>query len=777
MNSYNNPTTKSKFTVTNFKPSPSFLNQSEYEQLKMQGEALDCKIKLRKEYESKYQQLKLSQVEKEIEDIKYKNQIANKRNEDLLNSIQKDIYNCYQVNKISSHSKLLKDKETKKYSDYLQYQLAHIRNEFHMKILAKQNELHGIKSVLENQCIHNEKVLKMENDYSLKIAKMNDELREKIKMLHDKNKKIEDDRQSILLNYKVMEEKSKETFKKIFEAPQEEFDVKNNEKLPDNKSFEIEEGLVEEILRKIKNKDKLQEKEKEKETVYDFEEKEKKIEIKPNLDTQQENKFEPESNPKREGTTRMSKEIYSYSKNEKEKQITVQSLPSTTPKFESDKSSSIDLSLSKQSDVSKLKIKNEEKISEPLKKSIPAKRLSHKHGPLDNIRIEKKKRDSRAASPKNSVTNINRSDQLRSLSKDKGKKFTGEKIIQENLTIINYDKLNDKIEQDEFSMKQNTNRHADKKKEENEIFTVREKIDSNSQEIKKNNSFYGNEKSKDISEISLNQKTDVQKKSPIEILLEEKPDLIKVPKEFKILVVKKIISQIDRNSKGVKPNNASTYVYQSKHMVSSNKPSSKSKFYEILLLSQETEVFSKEITNINTDSLINLLLEILNSNSNLNLNPDNLGGNDYNENFLNSDIDENIKEIFELISEHIKKIVIERKTSPHLAANILSSSLFNFNKDQRMISNLVAVLERKLSQKGRVSQVGMMTGGWGSVFNRKINYFKIFLILGGSTSGNMNMAMKSMISINKPQPSFNTSSNFNLKINDAGALNNFAEIE
>jgi len=39
------------------------------------------------------------------------------------------------------------------------------------------------------------------------------------------------------------------------------------------------------------------------------------------------------------------------------------------------------------------------------------------------------------------------------------------------------------------------------------------------------------------------------------------------------------------------------------------------------------------------------------------------------------------------------------------------------------------------------------------------------------------MAMKSMISVNKPQPSFNTSSNFNLKNNDAGALNNFAEIE
>ncbi len=58
-----------------------------------------------------------------------------------------------------------------------------------------------------------------------------------------------------------------------------------------------------------------------------------------------------------------------------------------------------------------------------------------------------------------------------------------------------------------------------------------------------------------------------------------------------------------------------------------------------------------------------------------------------------------------------------------------------------------------------------------------VKYFNFIYILGGSTSGNMNMTMKSMISNNKPQPSYNTSSNFNQKNNDGGALNNFAEIE
>jgi hypothetical protein len=711
MNSYNHSTTKSKFSSTDFKPNTTFLNQSEYEQMKMQGEALDCKIKLRKEYESKYHQLKLSQIEKEIEDIKYKNQIANKRNEDLLNSIQKDIYNCYQVNKISSHSKLLKDKETKKYSDYLQYQLSHIRNEFQLKLLAKQNELHGIKSVLENQCNHNEKVLKMESDYSVKMAKMNEELSEKIKMLHEKNKKIEDDRQNILMNYKVMEEKTKETFNKIFEV-QKESNKQQNEKLQENKSFGIDEAQIEEILRKIKNKEKSEEKVQEK--VAHFIENDKNSELKSNLSKQQEIKQDikivQEYNVNRKET--ISNE--SFSKHKNEKHAPIESFPSATPKFESEKSSSVDLSLSKHSEIVKIEIQQEEKKSDPPKRVIPPKRLSHKQGPLDNIRIEKKKRDSRAISPKDSGSNLNRTDQVRSLSKEKEKKLSNEKI-EENLKKLKKDRSNEKIEEDEFSMEPINQVH--KKNEEIDVFTVREKIDVSCEENKKTNTI--NEKSQNVSEKTLNQKTPVNKKNQIEILLEEKPDLIKVPKEYKILVVKKITSQIEKNSKGAKPNNPSTYVYQSKHMVSSNKPSSKSKFYEILLLSQDTETFSKEITNINTDGLINLLLEILNSNSSLNLNPDNLGGSDYNENYLNNDLDENIKEIFELISEHIKKIVIERKTSPHLAANILASSLFNFNKDQRMTSNLVAVLERKLSQKGRVSQVGMMTGGWGSGFNRK----------------------------------------------------------
>ena len=69
-----------------------------------------------------------------------------------------------------------------------------------------------------------------------------------------------------------------------------------------------------------------------------------------------------------------------------------------------------------------------------------------------------------------------------------------------------------------------------------------------------------------------------------------------------------------------------------------------------------------------------------------------------------------------MILTHMKKLLMEKKTSPYVAANILANSMMNFEKDERMTSNLVAVLERKLTQKSVQT-----TGSWGGFqFNRKI---------------------------------------------------------
>jgi len=90
---------------TNFFISTKFQNLQEHQELKLKREALDQKIKFRKDFENTYNSLKLNELEKNIEDIKFKNSIAIKRNQDLLNSLQTDILKCHQISKISQNSK------------------------------------------------------------------------------------------------------------------------------------------------------------------------------------------------------------------------------------------------------------------------------------------------------------------------------------------------------------------------------------------------------------------------------------------------------------------------------------------------------------------------------------------------------------------------------------------------------------------------------------------------------------------------------------------------
>ena len=733
----------------------NFLNYSEFENLKIQGEALDNKIKIRREYETQYHHLKLSQTEKELDEIKFKNQIANKRNDELLNSLQKDIYNCYQFSKITSYSKNLKEKETKKYSEYLSYQMSNIRNEFKFKLLAKQNEFQGIKTVLENQFSHNEKVLKMEDEYSIKMARMNEELANKIRNLHEKNKEVDEDRKNLMQNFEIMEEKSRENFVKIFEEEKKIDDARHKQDV--GRINQSHEAHIQEIIKKLKIK---------------FDE-----ENKPNNETL-DNKQDLINNVK------SNKNNYTLNNS-----ISNANLASNTSNI-----SSVNVK------ISKLKNNSENNLSKV------TKRFSHKDGALDNLRLKKKEKEREKSIIENSDPRDNYSSIDMSMSKDNNidintNNYTNLKTKTYFENIRNKSKISNKMSlfEEEFDIPENKieiNLNSALKIKSIDKPNISDKVNKGDLLLQKSNSndfLTLRDKSENIIEINttpnFNTNTNlnatssktiippIDKKSQIEFLLETKPDLSFIPKELKLTVVVKIISQIEKNIKGVKPNTPNSYVYQPKHMVSASKQSFKSKFYEIFTLINDVDkpkTSDIPIPNTNTDTLIHLLLEIINSNSSPNLNRDNLMGMDYDELTLNKDIDKNIKEIFDLVAEHMKKVVIDRKTSPHMAANVLASSLMNFEKDQRITSNLVAVLERKLSQKAVTSQIGMMTGGWGGGKFKSNISLKLII---GSNSGNV--AMKSLVSDSKRDGAYNTASNFNVKSrdNNGGIINDFTEIE
>ena len=126
-------------------------------------------------------------------------------------------------------------------------------------------------------------------------------------------------------------------------------------------------------------------------------------------------------------------------------------------------------------------------------------------------------------------------------------------------------------------------------------------------------------------------------KTLLEKILEEKPDLKLIKKDFKIKVLKKIIIFIEKISKSYKPGN---YLYTQKLLNISNKPAIKSKFYDIL---QNDNI---DLTNSDLNLLLLMIGEILNSANEINIRPDLLKFKEFNENLFDSEMNPESVEIF-----------------------------------------------------------------------------------------------------------------------------------
>jgi hypothetical protein len=123
----------------------------------------------------------------------------------------------------------------------------------------------------------------------------------------------------------------------------------------------------------------------------------------------------------------------------------------------------------------------------------------------------------------------------------------------------------------------------------------------------------------------------------IEILLSNKPELNEVPKEFKIKVLKKILSFIERSSKNLKPG---VHYYTQKLLGLSMKVAIKQNFYEIL----KNE--NLDLTFLDTNLILLMGGELLNSNKEFNINPNLLQMKEFNEKYLENQMNPDIVEIF-----------------------------------------------------------------------------------------------------------------------------------
>ncbi len=172
---------------------------------------------MRLDYEKTYIHAKKEDMDRELSDIKFKNEIANKRNEDLLNDIQKNVFRIYQSSKNSNHSAEVIYKERKRYEDYTNYQFNSIKKEFFSRIQMKQHEILNLKNAFEIQVDKNEEMYKLENLYNERMKTMLGNFSKNMNNLNEKNMKIAQDREEIIKNYINLENKTYEAINKIMD--------------------------------------------------------------------------------------------------------------------------------------------------------------------------------------------------------------------------------------------------------------------------------------------------------------------------------------------------------------------------------------------------------------------------------------------------------------------------------------------------------------------------------------------------------------------------------
>ena len=209
---------------------PDFKFREELIQLHSRCLQLESSINLRKQIEYEYNNLKLEEVKERIDEIKFQKKFFTKRNNDILNDLQKR--NIKHIEAASTTLDMFQNlqKLKKKYGDYISSLIPKIQSEFNV-------QLHKDSNKFANQKIDELKILqqmKCKNDYYDEIIKANEKLLNEINYLKKKNEESK-------IKNKQKKNKFQESQKKLenqienfkIEEEKNEFDI--NEYLGENK--------------------------------------------------------------------------------------------------------------------------------------------------------------------------------------------------------------------------------------------------------------------------------------------------------------------------------------------------------------------------------------------------------------------------------------------------------------------------------------------------------------------------------------------------------------
>ena len=209
---------------------PDFKFREELIQLHSRCLQLESSINLRKQIEHEYNNLKLEEVKERIDEIKFQKKFFIKRNNDIINDLQKR--NIKNIEAASNTLDIFQNlqKQKKKYGEYISSLIPKIQTEFNV-------ELHKDSNKLARQKIDELKIyqkMKCKNEYYDEMIKTNEKLVNEINYLKKKNDEYE-------IKNKQKENKFLESKKKLqnqmdnFKIEEEKIEFDINEYLGENK--------------------------------------------------------------------------------------------------------------------------------------------------------------------------------------------------------------------------------------------------------------------------------------------------------------------------------------------------------------------------------------------------------------------------------------------------------------------------------------------------------------------------------------------------------------
>ena len=166
---------------------PDFKFRDELIQLHSRCLQLESSINLRKQIEFEYNTLKLEEVKERIDEIKFQKKFYIKRNNDILNEIQKR--NLKNLESASENLDIFNNiqKQKKKYGDYISSLMPKIQTEFNVELHKDSNKFE-IQKKLESKMIKN---MKCKNEYYEEMAKANERLGNEMNYLQKKKMEYE----------------------------------------------------------------------------------------------------------------------------------------------------------------------------------------------------------------------------------------------------------------------------------------------------------------------------------------------------------------------------------------------------------------------------------------------------------------------------------------------------------------------------------------------------------------------------------------------------------